>query len=144
MSLPLVKYVLTGAIRDRLVVAMVIALILSSSLAIFLGSSAVIEKDQFSIVFAAAGLRFISILGLVLFVVFFIRRSFEAKDIEFMLSRPIGRLVFIFSHALSIWSNRNFYGIPCWRHDICDRTTRKIQKGTYSGRSVSWLKRLLW
>ena len=101
MSYPLVKYVLMAAVRDRLILTMIIMLVLGSSLAIFLGSSAVIEKDQFSVIFTAAGLRFVSVLGLVLFVVFFVRRSFEGKDIEFLLSRPVHRLDVIFSQAIS-------------------------------------------
>ncbi len=101
MSFPLVKYVLLAAIRDRLILSLIVILLLGSSLAIFLGSSAVIEKDQFSMIFTAAGLRVVSVLGLVLFVVFFIRRSFEGKDIEFLLSRPIGRLQIIFSYGFA-------------------------------------------
>ena len=99
MSLPLVKYVLLAALRDRLVLSMVVILFVGTSLAIFLGNSAVIEKNYFAVIFAAAGLRFMSVVGLVLFVVFFVRRSFEGKDIEYFLSRPIGRLKMLFSYA---------------------------------------------
>ncbi len=99
MSFPLVKYVLMAALRDKLILSLIVILLLGSSLSIFLGSSAVTEKDQFTLIFTAAGLRFVSVLGLVLFVVFFIRRSFEGKDIEFLLSRPVGRLKIIFSYG---------------------------------------------
>lgn len=101
MSLPLVKYALKAAIRDRLIISLLIVILLGCSLSIFLGSSAALEKDQFTLVFAGAGLRFVSVFGLVLFVVFFIRRSFESKDIEFLLSRPISRLSIILSYSLS-------------------------------------------
>lgn len=101
MSFPLVKYVLMAAIRDRLILSMLVIFFLGSSLALFLGDAAVIEKDQFTVIFAASGLRLTSIFGLVLFVVFFIRRSFEGKDIEFLLSRPVGRLKIIISYAFS-------------------------------------------
>lgn len=111
MSLPLVKYVLMAALRDRLILSLIVILLLGSSLALFLGNAAVIEKDQFTVIFAASGLRFISIFGLVLFVVFFIRRSFEGKDIEFLLSRPIGRLHIIFSYALSFSLLAIFMGL---------------------------------
>ncbi len=99
MSLPLVKYVLMAAFRDRLILSMLVIILLGSLLSIFLGSAAIIEKDQFTLVFTAAGLRIISVLGLVLFVIFFVRRSFEARDIEFLLSRPISRLNIIFSYG---------------------------------------------
>ena len=101
MSLPLVRYVLIAAFRDKLILSLMIVLLLGSSLSVFFGSSAIIEKDQFTVVFAGASLRMVSIFGLVLFVVFFIRRSFESKDIEYLLSRPVGRLSIIFSYALA-------------------------------------------
>jgi hypothetical protein len=95
----LVRYVLTAAIRDRLVVTLIAAMVVSVSLAIFMGSAAISEKGNFAIVFAGAGLRLTGVLALVLFVVFFIRRSFEARDVEFILSRPVTRVEFILSYS---------------------------------------------
>ncbi len=106
ISWSLVKYTLKAALRDKLLHALIVMLLAGASLAIFMGSAVFIEKDQFSLVFAAGALRFASILGLVLFVVFHVRRSFDLKDIEFLLSRPIGRiqLLISFSMAFSILS----------------------------------------
>ncbi|MGN7438856.1 MAG: hypothetical protein ACTHOO_09460 [Alcanivorax sp.] len=101
MSLPLVKYVLKAAIRDRLVLSLLVILLVGSSLATFLGSSVITEKDQFTAVFAGGGLRIVSIFGLALFVVFFVRRSFESKDIEYLLSRPLSRLSILYSYAFA-------------------------------------------
>lgn len=101
MSYPLVKYVLMGAVRDKLIVTLLVLLLLGCSLSFFLGSAAVIEKDRFALVFAAGGLRLAGVLGLVLFVVFFVRRSFDGKDVEFLLSRPISRTAFLYSYALA-------------------------------------------
>lgn len=72
---------------------------LSVSLSIFFGSAAIIEKQQFASVFLAGSLRLINAFGLSLFVVFFIRRSFETRDIEYMLTRPVSRAGFILSYA---------------------------------------------
>ncbi len=99
MSLPLVQYVLTAALRDRLIVSLMVVLVLAVSLSVFFGSAAVNEQDQFSLVYAGGGIRMAGIFGLVLFVVFFMRRSYEAKDIEFLLSRPVGRIEFLLSYA---------------------------------------------
>ncbi len=99
MSWPLVTYVLTAAVRDKLVISLLVLLALGASMAVFMGSSAVIEQDRFAVVFASGGLRLASVLGLVLFVVFFVRRSFDNKDVEFLLSRPIGRIQFLLSLA---------------------------------------------
>lgn len=101
MSFPLIRYVLLGAVRDRLIVTLLVLLLLGCSLAFFLGSAAVIEKDRFALVFAAGGLRLIGVMGIVLFTVFFVRRSFDNKDVEFLLSRPVSRAGFIYSYSIA-------------------------------------------
>ncbi len=101
ISLPLVRYVLMAALRDRLLLSLILLTLVGAALSIFLGSSALIEYEQFGMVFAAGGLRFAGVAGLVLFIVFHMRRSFDSKDVEFLLSRPISRNAFIFSHALA-------------------------------------------
>ena len=102
MNSHLIQYVLWGAIRDRLILSMLVLMGLGASLSIFLGSAAVIEKDQFTVVFASGGLRIASVVGLILFTVFFIRKSFETKDIEFLLSRPTGRISLIASYSIAL------------------------------------------
>lgn len=102
MSLALVRYVLTAALRDRLVVGLIVSLALGAAMAMFLGSAAIMEQSRFVAVYAAGAMRIINALGLILFVVFFIRRSFDARDIEFMLSRPVGRIRFLLSYAAAL------------------------------------------
>ena len=99
MFLTLILYVLKAAIRDRLVLSMMAAMVMGCSLSVFLGSSAVVEQDQFSLAFASAGLRLTGMIGIVLFIVFFIRRSIDSRDLEFLLSRPVGRIEFLLSYA---------------------------------------------
>ena len=103
MSWSLIHYVLTAAFRDRVITALMVVIILGASLSVFFGSAAITEKDQFTAVFAAGGLRIAGAFGLVLFVVFFMRRSFESKDVEFLLSRPLGRVQFLLSYAVAFW-----------------------------------------
>lgn len=99
MSLVLIRYVLSAAVRDRVLIALLAAFLLGTSLAVFMGSAAVIEKGEFAVVFAGGGLRVAGVLGLTLFAVFHIRRSFDSKDVEFLLSRPVSRAQFLFSFA---------------------------------------------
>ncbi|MGH1456865.1 MAG: hypothetical protein ACRBDI_08800 [Alphaproteobacteria bacterium] len=87
--------------RDKLVLSMLVMFALGACLSLFFGSSAVIEKDQFTLVFTAGSLRILSVMGLCLFVIFFIRRSFDGKDIEFLLSRPVGRIHLILSYFVA-------------------------------------------
>ena len=101
MSALLVKYVLKAAIRDKLVLSLLLLLALATSLSIFMGSAANTESDQFAAVFAAGSIRLLNVFGLCLFVIFFIRRSFESRDVEFLLTRPIGRIRFLLSYAAS-------------------------------------------
>lgn len=101
LSGPLIRYVFMAALRDRLVLSLLLVIVLGASLSVFLGSAAVVESKQFALVFTAGGLRFAGIVGLVLFAVFHIRRSFDNKDIEFLLSRPISRTAFILSHSVA-------------------------------------------
>lgn len=101
MSKNLILYVLTAALRDKVFISFALMAAIGVSLSIFLGSSAVLEKDQFSAVFAASGLRFASVLALILFVVFYVRRSFETRDVEYMLTKPVSRMGFVLSHTIA-------------------------------------------
>lgn len=101
ISRPLVKYILTAAMRDKLMVTLALMIIMGAAVAVFMGSSAVTEGNRFALVFGSGGLRFLGVIGLVLFCCFYIRRAFENKEVEFLLSRPISRLSFLCSHALA-------------------------------------------
>lgn len=101
ISRPLIYYVLMAAVRDKLILSLILFMVVGTCVAIFVGSSAVIEADQFALVFASTGLRLAGMMGLVLFAVFYVRRAFETKDIDFLLSRPVSRPCFIISHAVA-------------------------------------------
>ncbi|PIR33135.1 MAG: hypothetical protein COV36_03265 [Alphaproteobacteria bacterium CG11_big_fil_rev_8_21_14_0_20_44_7] len=72
-------------------------MICAASLGIFLGSNALSEQIQMSMVYAAGAVRLVMILGLVIFTAFSIRRFFENREIDLMLVRPISRVKFIFA-----------------------------------------------
>lgn len=101
VSGPLVRFILTAALRDRLMITLLVMIVLGASLATFLGGASVSEEASFALVFGAGGLRFLGVIGIVLFVSFYMRRSFETKEVEFLLSRPVSRMTFLFSHALA-------------------------------------------
>lgn len=92
-------YIIRAAIRDRLFWSVASAVIVVFSLAYFFGSTTVNEGESFAIAFTAFGVRFFGVISLVLFTINYIRRSFEARDIDFLLSRPIGRVGFVLTHA---------------------------------------------
>jgi ABC-type transport system involved in multi-copper enzyme maturation permease subunit len=99
MISPLFSYVLKAAVRDRLAWSIVGVTVIVVALSVFFGATAVIEQDNFVWSFSAFGFRLFGVAALVLFVINFVRRSFEARDVEFLLSRPIGRVSFVLGHA---------------------------------------------
>lgn len=101
MSPVLVKYILMAAVRDRLLWGIAAMSLLVVCLSIFSGSVAIVEQGQFILSYMAGGLRIIALLGLSLFTVFFVRRSFDSRDIEFLLTRPISRFRFVVSHVVA-------------------------------------------
>jgi len=50
--------------------------------------------------YAAGSSRLIMMIGLIVFVCFHVRRAFDNREIELILSRPISRHAFIFSYWL--------------------------------------------
>jgi len=101
VSRPLVKYVLTAALRDKLILTLLSMIAMGGAISMFLGAATITEKESFALVFGASGLRFLGVLGIVLFCSFYVRRAFETKEVEFLLSRPISRVSFLLSHGLA-------------------------------------------
>ncbi len=94
-------YVLSAALKDKIFILYIGLVAIILSLSLFFGSSAVTEQDQFSVVFTSGALRIASAFTLVLFIIFYFRRSFENRDVDFLFSRPISRLQFIVAHFIA-------------------------------------------
>lgn len=99
ISAPLVRFVLTAALRDKLLTTLLLMVAAGGGISMFLGSATITEKAGFALVFGAGGLRFLGVIGIVLFCCFYVRRCFETKEVEFLLSRPISRISFLLSHG---------------------------------------------
>ncbi len=95
-----VRYILLTAQRDSIFLGLAAAVVFGCYIAFFLGGTALDEGAQMSLVYAAGISRIIVILGLTIFIAFHIRRSFENKEIDQMIVRPISRERFIFSYWL--------------------------------------------
>ena len=95
-----IRYILLTAQRDSIFSGLVIAIIFGCYIAFFLGGAALDEGAQMALVYAGGISRIITILGLIIFVAFHIRRSFENKEIDQMIVRPISRAHFIISYWL--------------------------------------------
>lgn len=95
-----IRYVLLTAQRDSLFFGLAFSLIFASYVAFFLGGTAVVEEGQTSVVYSAGISRLVLMLGLIIFVAFQIRRSFENREIDLMLVHPISRTKFIISFII--------------------------------------------
>ncbi len=94
----ILKYIILSGTRDRLYLGLFISLILSFSLAIFLGSTALVEQQQMTTSYIGGLSRGVLVVGMILFVCLNINRAFENKEVEFILSKSISREQFIFSY----------------------------------------------
>lgn len=95
----ILKHVLLTAKRDWLYVGLIVLLGLATGTSALLGGTAALEKVHMTIVSVAGSSRVISVMGLVLFVCFYIKRSFENKEVQFILAKPISRSAYF----LSLW-----------------------------------------
>lgn len=129
--IPIIQYTLLTALRDRLFIGLFIAILCAVTISFFLGSTALVEQEQMSIAYAAGSSRLTVIAGLVLFICFHVRRSFDNKEIDLILSRPISRVTFVMSYwagfamlsliltlpaILLVWmfTTPDMIGLLCW------------------------------
>jgi len=100
----ILKYILLSGTRDRLYLGLFISLIITFSLSIFLGSTALIEEQQMTTAYISGLSRAVLVVGTVLFVCLSINRAFENKEVEFILSKAISREQFISSYLISFFA----------------------------------------
>lgn len=93
-----IRYIFISALRDKLFIGLIAALLFAVLIAKYLGGAAMLEEQQMTLAYAAATSRFICILGLVTFICFHIFQARENHYLEVMLSRPISRTTIIFSY----------------------------------------------
>lgn len=96
----IIRYTLLTASRDWLFIGLFIASLVAIGISITLGSTALVEEFQMTMTYISGSVRLVLITGFILFVCFHVRRSFDNKEIELILSRPISRPNFILSYWL--------------------------------------------
>ena len=93
------RYLLLTAVRDRLFVALALLLLLVAAVAVFIGDGVVVEPGAARVAYAAAAARLVYVLGLILFVSYQVRRIYDNREIEVILSRPLSRTGFVLAYA---------------------------------------------
>ncbi len=94
----ILKYILKNGLRDRLYLGLFVALLVASAISIFLGSTMLVEEQQTAAAYIAGSARAILATGMILFVCLTVNRSFENKEVEFILSKSISREQFIVAY----------------------------------------------
>jgi len=87
--------------RDRLITGLIVSVIFVSFIAAFLGSTAMTEPNEMRIIYAAASARFVSMIGIMVFISFHMKKLFENKEIDVMLSRIPSRTSIVISFVTS-------------------------------------------
>jgi ABC-type transport system involved in multi-copper enzyme maturation permease subunit len=99
----ILKYILLSGTRDKLYLGLFISLIITFSLSIFLGSTAMTEQQQMTTAYISGLSRGVLVIGTILFVCLSITRAFENKEVEFIISKAISREQFILSYLLGFF-----------------------------------------
>jgi hypothetical protein len=94
----IIRYTIITALRDWLFLGILLLVLLGTTISLFLGSTALVEQQFMAAAFISSAVRMITILGLVVFVCFHVRRSFDNKEVELILSKPISRVAFVISY----------------------------------------------
>lgn len=97
----IIYYTLLTALRSRLFIGLSLLIIVAISIATFLGSTALVEKNLITIAYAASATRFCIIIGCIIFVCQHVQSAMDSKEIEFMITHPISRAQFIIGYWLS-------------------------------------------
>lgn len=95
-----IRYILITAVRDRLFVGLLGALVLAAVISRAMGYTAMLEPEQMTLTLSAAMSRMILAVGLIVFVCFHVRHAFDSKEIDVLLSRPISRANLVLSYWL--------------------------------------------
>jgi ABC-type transport system involved in multi-copper enzyme maturation permease subunit len=99
---PLVAYLLRSACADRLLAVLALAIVAGAALAGFLGSTALVEQSELAMVYAATAGRHAVVAALVLFTCFHLRRAFESREVDLLLSRPVSRFGFVLAEVATL------------------------------------------
>ncbi len=93
-----------SAKRDKLVLGLLFAMVIGSFIAAFLGSTSLVENDQMRVIYSATICRYIIMIGMMVFISFHMKKLFENKEMDVMLSRIPSRssivIAFVTSFAL--------------------------------------------
>ncbi|MBN8531990.1 MAG: hypothetical protein J0L97_09055 [Alphaproteobacteria bacterium] len=89
------RYILITAARDRLFVLLAAGLIVIASIASLLGGTAITEPLPMAVSFFGGAARLWLSLGFIVFISFHVRRLYDTREIDLMLTKPLSRAALI-------------------------------------------------
>lgn len=101
------KYVMLSAFRDKLFLGLFIVILSLFGVSSLIGFTTTTEESLMQSVIFAGSFRLMLIFGMIIFICFHINKSYENKEISFILSKNISREKFL----LSYWISFNFIAL---------------------------------
>ncbi len=93
-----VYYILLTALRDWLFFGLLFGLGVAVMVSGAMGDMAMVEPEQLKIAYSAASSRLILVVGLIVFICFHVRSTFDTKEIDVFLSRPMSRASLVLAY----------------------------------------------
>lgn len=97
----LLKYVFLSALRDKFFLSLFVVIFAVFGVSNLIGFTATTEEALMQTVIFGGIIRLVIVFGMTIFISFYIGRSFENKEISFILSKSISREKFIFSYWIA-------------------------------------------
>lgn len=94
------RYVLLVAMRDKLLLMLLIGLMAITAISHALSNTLLVEQQATALVFAAETSRILLVVGMLVFVIFHIRQAYDSREMDVMLSRPISRANLVIAYWL--------------------------------------------
>lgn len=96
----IIRYIILNSLRNKLLLGIIGALILSLFLSVFLGDTNLIEERKAAIALYAGCSRIFLVIGMLIFVCLNISNLFNNKEIDFLLAKSISREKFVIAILL--------------------------------------------
>lgn len=98
----IIRYTIITALRDWLLLGLILMIVAAYGMSVFMGSTALVEQQEMALAYFAGSSRIIMVIGMVVFVCFHVRRLFDNREIELLLSKPISKIKFIIAYWLGL------------------------------------------
>lgn len=108
----MIRYILLTASRDRLYMGLITLFLVTAAISMFIGNTSLVEQSNMSLALMAGTNRLVLMVGLTLFICFHIHHTFERREIDMLMSRPIARSHFVLACSIGFTCIGLFLIVP--------------------------------